>query len=187
MTFNWRRALSAAALCSTFSSGALAQPLAEHTIDLNGEKLRYAIRAFPAEANRIDPEARLEPGTALDTAKLLNRHLASGAIEDAALLSNSPRRRFEVLRDYKDAVGDDGFKEVFTEYFDPENRVVAEVMMDGHSLLVWYLKAANRYAGQFYVNVAGKVYVDDMPNPTRQALRRVLEGIRTGQVLLPIP
>ena len=187
MTFHWRRALSAAAVCATVSSGALAQPLAEQTIDLNGEKLHYSIRAFPVDANRIDPRARLEPGTALDTAKLLYRHLASGAIEDAALLSNSPRRRFEVLQSYKDAVGDDGFKEVFTEYFDPENRVVAEVVMDGHSLLVWHLKAANRYAGQFYVSIGGKVYFDDTPNPTRQALRRVLEGIRTGQVPLPIP
>ena len=84
-------------------------------------------------------------------------------------------------------MGDEGFREVFTEYFVPENRLVAEVSMDGHSLLVWHLRTANRYAGQFYVQIAGKVYIDDMPSPTRSALRGVLDAIRAGKVSLPIP
>ena len=174
----------AAALVST--SLALAQPLAESTLETDGETLRFSLRAFPAGANLVDPAAPSSQVTALDTAKLLNRYLTSGAIEDAALLSNAPRRRFEVLRDYKTSVGDDGFKEVYAEYFYPENRVVAEVTMGNHSLLVWHLRESNRYAGQFYVQVEGKTFVDDMPSPGRSALRRVLEAIRAGRLPLPI-
>ena len=165
----------------------LTQPLAENTIQLDGETLHFSIRAFPAGANLIDPAAPLAPVSALDTAKLLNRYLTSGEIEDAALLSNAPRRRFEVLRDYQNAVGDDGFKQVFAEYFYPDNRVVAEVTMGSHSLLVWHLRAGNRYAGQFYAQVDGKVFVDDIPSPTRSALRHILEAIRAGRLPLLVP
>lgn len=154
---------------------------------MNGQTLRYSIHAFPVGANRIDPAVSLEPVSALDTAKLLNRFLTAGRIEDAALLSNAPRRRFEVFRDYKDSVGAEGFTQVYAEYFYPENRVVAEVSMENHSLLVWHLRASNRYAGQFYVQIDGKYYVDDRPGPTRDALRGLLEAIRQGRLLLPIP
>ena len=170
-----------------FSTVTFAQPFAEQTVELNGETLHYSIRAFPAGANLIDPAATLEPVSALDTAKLLNRFLTSGKIEDAALLSNAPRRRFEVLRDYKDSVSEDGFKQVYAEYFYPENRVMAEVSVGNHSLLVWHLRANNRYAGQFYVQIDGKFYVDDRPSPARTALRRLLEAIRDGRLPLPIP
>lgn len=172
---------------AAFATLAFAQPFADHAVEINGEALRLSIRAFPAGANLMDPATPLEPVSALETAKLLNRHLTAGNIEEAALLSTSPRRKFEVLRDYKDSVSDEGFREVFTEYFVPENRLVAEVSMDGHSLLVWHLRTANRYAGQFYVQIAGKVYIDDMPSPTRSALRGVLDAIRAGKVSLPIP
>ena len=174
-------------LVAALATCVFAQPFADHSVEINGETLHLSIRAFPAGANLVDPAAPLAPVSALETAKLLSRHLTAGNIEEAALLSTSPRRRFEVLRDYKDSVGDDGFREVFSEYFVPENRLVAEVSMDGHSLLVWHLRTANRYAGQFYVQIAGKVYVDDMPSPTRSTLRRVLDAIRAGKVSPPIP
>lgn len=183
-----------------FAVPAPAQPFAESTIELDGETVRYSIRAFPPGANLVDPAASvestsieptsveptsIEPASALSTAKLLNRHLTSGAIEDAALLSNAPRRRYEVLRDYKASVGDDGFKQVFGEYFYPENRVVAEVAIGAHSLLVWHLREGNRYAGQYYVRIGDRVLMDDAPSEMRGRLRRVLEAIRTGRVPLP--
>ena len=184
--WNWLPARALATALALSSTLAFAQPFAQHTIELNGETLHYSIRAFPAGANLVDPAASLEQVSALDTAKLLNRFLTSGRIEDAALLSNAPRRRFEVLHDYKSSVGDDGFTQVFAEYFYPENRVVAEVSIEGHSLLVWHLRAGNRYAGQFYVQVGEKFYIDDRPGPTRTALRRILEAIRDGRLSLPI-
>lgn len=173
------------AALATCAPGAFAQPFAEQTVQLNGESLHFSIRAFAPGANFIDPAAALEPVSALDTAKLLNRFLTAGNIEEAAMLSNAPRRRFEVLRAYRDAVSEDGFKQVYAEYFYPENRVVAEVSMGSHSLLVWHLRASKRYAGQFYVQIDGKFYVDDRPGPTRTALRRLLDAIREGR--LPIP
>ena len=169
------------------AAGAFAQPFAEQTFVLNGATLHYSIRAFPAGANLIDPAAPLEPVSALDTAKLLNRSLTAGNIEEAALLSNAPKRRFEVLRDYRDSVSEDGFKQVYAEYFQPGNRVVAELSMGNHSLLVWHLRASNRYAGQFYVQIDGKFYVDDRPGPSRTALRRLLDAIRAGRLSLPMP
>jgi len=182
----WRAVLVCAifTLCAT---AAFAQPFAEQTFELNGQVLRYSIRAFGPGANLVEPAAALEPVSALDTAKLLNRFLVAGNIEEAALLSNAPRRRFEVLRDYRASIGEDGFRQVYAEYFLPENRVVAEVSMGNHSLLVWHLRANNRYAGQFYIQIDGKFYVDDRPGATRTALRRLLDAIREGRLPLPIP
>jgi hypothetical protein len=107
------------------------------------------------------------------------RHLAEGKLEEAAALSNAPQRRFEVLRDYRDAVGEEEFKRVFGRYFAPENRLVAEVALGRHRLLVWDLgEAGNRLAGQYYVEVEGGFLMDDVPSAERSELRRVLEEIR---------
>ncbi len=168
-----------------FAALAQGQPLAERSITLDGETLHYSIRAFPSDAQAIDPAAEPEPTTALNTAKLLSLHLTAGKVEDAALLSTAPRRRFEVLSDYKGAVGDEDFKQVYAQYFQPQNRLVAEVIMGPHSLLVWHLRETDRYAGQYYVQVEGKVLLDDVPSIERFRLRRLMEGIRAGKVPLP--
>jgi len=169
--------LAAATLCA-------AQPLAEQLVELNGEALRYSIRAFAPDVHlQVTTPA---PVSALHTAIALNRFLSAGNIEDAALLSNAPRRRFEVLSDYRRSVGEDGFKRVFAEYFNPENHPVAEIRMGTHSLLVWHLRDQNYYAGEYFVEIEGKVLMDDVPGETRARLRRVLDGIRAGSVRLPM-
>ena len=168
-----------------FAALAQGQPLADQTVVLDGETLHYSIRAFPPDAQKVDPAAEPEPTSALNTAKLLSLHLTAGKVEDAAMLSTAPRRRFEVLRDYQGAVGDEDFKQVYSQYFQPQNRLVAEVLMGPHSLLVWHLRENDRYAGQYYVQVEGKVFMDDMPSIERFRLRRILEGIRAGKVPLP--
>ena len=170
-----------------FAALAQGQPLADQTVVLDGETLHYSIRAFPPDAQKVDPAAELEPTTALNTAKLLSLHLTAGKVEDAAMLSTAPRRRFEVLRDYQGAVGDEDFKQVYSQYFQPQNRLVAEVLMGPHSLLVWHLRENDRYAGQYYVQVEGKVFMDDMPSIERFRLRQILEAIRAGKVPLPTP
>jgi hypothetical protein len=110
---------------------------------------------------------------------LMLRHLADGDLEAAAALSNAPQRRFEVLRDYRDAVGEEEFKRLFGRYFRPENRLIAEVALGRHRLLVWDLgEAGHRLAGQFYVEVDGRFLMDDVPSRERSALRRVLEDYR---------
>ena len=171
--------LAAAALAN-------AQPFAERSVELDGETLRYSIRAFAPDAHLIETATQTAPASALQTAKVLNRFLSLGNLEEAALLSNAPRRRFEVFRDYQRSVGEEGFKRVFAEYFHPENRLVAEVLMDRHSLLVWHLREKDHYAGQYYVEVEGQVFMDDAPGEARSKLRRVLEAIRAGQIPLPL-
>lgn len=138
------------------------------------------IAAAPAfaEERLVDPSAA---DSARGTAMLMLRHLASGNIEEAAALSNSPRRRYEVLRDYRDAVGEDEFKRVFARYLDPANRLVAEIAIGRHRLLVWELGDAGKHlAGQYYVEVEGKFLMDDVPSRERSELRRVLEAYRSG-------
>lgn len=179
-------AFAAALLLAMAAIGADAQPLADHRLEIAGETLHFSIRGFPANAQHAEPDAPLEPTSALNTAKLLNRFMTAGRIEDAALLSNAPRRRFEVLRDYRQAVGEEGFRQVYAEYFLPENRLVAEVTMAGHTLLVWHLKSKDRYAGQYYVRVEEKMLMDDIPGETRTRLARLLDAIRTGKLAVPI-
>ncbi len=148
-----------------------------------GGRVTYTVRSHPADAHLARPATELAPDSALNSAKLLNLHLSTGDIEEAALLSNAPRRRFEVLQDYRKSIGDKEFKRVFAQYFDPANRVLAEIAIDKHRLLVWDLReGATRIAGQYFVEVEGRYLVDDMPNDTRTQLRWVLEAYRAGKI-----
>jgi hypothetical protein len=120
--------------------------------------------------------------SARQTANRVLRHLVDGDIEQAALLSNAPRRRYEVLREYRASVGEEEFKRVFGRYFAPDNKLVAEVALGEHRLLVWDLgEAGHRLAGQYYVEVEGKFLMDDVPSEKRTQLRRLLEAYRTGK------
>jgi hypothetical protein len=161
------RLLLALALCA---SAALAQG-EERVLELGqGKTLRYTL---------VEPAERASTPSALGTAREVLRRLAEGDITEAAALSNSPRRRYEVLRDYKASVGEDEFKRVFAQYLDPQNSVVAEIAIGPHRLIVWDLAAAaHNIAGQYYVEVEGRFFMDDVPNETRSSLRRVLQSYR---------
>jgi hypothetical protein len=125
----------------------------------------------------------LAQDSAQPVAMRILRHLAEGDLEAAAALSNAPQRRLEVLRGYRNAVGEEEFKRIFGRYFAPENRLVAEVVVGRHRLLVWELgEAANRVAGQYFVEAAGGFLLDDVPSRERSELRRVLQDYRSGKV-----
>lgn len=167
---------------SLFFFAAFAQGEEVRTLDTDsGAELRYAIRSHAANAHVVDPSAQPEPTSALGTAILLNRHLSAGRIEDAALLSNAPRRRFEVLREYRESIGEEEFRRVFAAYFTPANRLLAEVAIGAHRLLIWELTRQAQFAGQYFVEVDGRWLIDDVPNETRSSLRRVLEAYRAGK------
>ena len=171
-----------------FALSVKAQNQESRTLELgDGERIAYTLRTYPAGAHVARPAAALAPTSALDTARLLNLHLSTGDIEEAALLSNSPRRRFEVLQDYRRSVGDDEFRRVFAQYLVPENRLVAEIAIGPHRLLIWELKQipaeqASHLAGQYFVEIEGRYLVDDVPSPARTSLRRVLEAYRSGKI-----
>ena len=132
----------------------------------SGEELRYRLIADPAES-------------AQPTAMQLLRHLADGDLEAAAALSNAPERRLEVLRNFRQAVGEEEFKRLFGRYFAPENRVLMEAAIGQHRMIVWDLgEAGNQLAGQYYVEADGKFRMDDVPNEERTKLQRVLEAHR---------
>jgi len=161
-----------------------AQTEESRTLELDGGAvITYTLRTHPANAHMVRPVGELAPTSALDTAKLINLHLSAGDIEEAALLSNSPRRRFEVLRDYRESVGEEEFKRVFAQYFHPENRLIAEIAIGKHRLLIWDLKeGATRIAGQYFVEIDGRYLMDDIPNDERTSLRWVLEAYRSGKL-----
>jgi len=166
-------------------AGALhAQTEETRSLELEGGGVvSYTLRIHPANAHTVQPSGTLEPTSALNAAKLLNLHLSAGDIEEAALMSNSPRRRFEVLREYREEVGESEFKKVFAQYFYPENRLLAEIVIGKHQLLVWELKAGGaRIAGQYFVEIDGRYLVDDVPNDERTSLRWVLEAYRNGKL-----
>jgi hypothetical protein len=126
----------------------------------------------------------LEPGSAgsaRGTAKRLHELLAAGKIEEAAFLSNSPRRRYEVLRDYRDRVGEEEFERVYQAYLRPESRVYTEIAMGPHRLLIWELGEISHLAGEYYVEVEGRMLLDDVPSEARTQLRRVLNDYRRAR------
>jgi hypothetical protein len=161
----WGLALLGLAL---FFTGTAAQ---ERTLALpGGEAIAYSIVTAEAQSAR-------------HTATRILRFLSEGDIEAAALLSNAPRRRFEVLRDYRESVGDDEFKRVFGQYVSPQNRLIAEIAIGPRRLLIWDLEdAGHQLAGQYYVEVDGKFLLDDVPGAERSKLQRVLQAYRSGKL-----
>ena len=115
--------------------------------------------------------------SAQPVAAKLREHLAAGDLEEAALLSTAPRRRFEVLRQYRDAVGESEFRRVFGEY---PRTPVAEVAMGERRLLVWMLDPG--IAGQYYVRIEGRFMLDDAPSPERAELKKLLDAYRAGKI-----
>jgi hypothetical protein len=118
------------------------------------------------------------------SAQLL-RHLAAGRIEEAALLSTAPRRRYEELAKYLGTVGDAEFRRVFERYLEA-GEPLAEVAIDAHRLLLWDLAEGpeRRLAGQYFVRIDGRFLLDDVPTETRRRLRQVLEAYRSGKLRL---
>jgi len=140
--------------------------------------LLAAAPAF-AQERLIEPSA---PDSARDTALVVLKHLAVGNIEQAAALSNAPEQRLELLRGYREVVGEDEFKRLFGRFLAPDNRLVAEVAIGPRRLLVWQLgEAGSQLAGQFYVEVDGKFLLDDVPSRERAQLRGVLRRYRAQQ------
>jgi hypothetical protein len=120
-----------------------------------------------------------EGESARPTALQILRDLADGRIEDAALLSNAPRRRYETLRDYEQSVGPQEFKRVYGQYFFPENRVVAEIALGPRRAVIWDLgEAGHHLAAQYFVEVEGRFLVDDVPSKERAALQKVVQDYR---------
>ena len=150
---------------------ALAARAEERVLQLeNGETITYSMVT--------DAQASARP-----TAEQILRHLAAGEIEDAALLSNAPRQRYEVLKNYRASVGEEEFKRVYGQYSFPENRIVAEIAIGAHRLVIWDLgEAGHRLVGQYYVDVEGRFLMDDVPGEQRSRLRQVLETYRAGKI-----
>ena len=101
-------------------------------------------------------------------------HLAAGRLEEAAKLSNEPKEREKVLRDYMASVGEDEFRRVFAEYL--SHPVAKEIAIGPRRLVMWQL--GERLAGQYYVQSGDTFVMDDRPSEERTALRRVLESER---------
>jgi hypothetical protein len=172
-------ALAAALLCATSLH---AQTEEARTLQVeSGALVAYTLR-HPADAQLVRPGKQLAPDSALNTTRLLSLHLSTGNLEEAALLSNAPRRRFEELQNFQQTYGAEESKRVFAEYFDPENKLVGEIVIGPHSLLIWDQKRASQIAGQFFVEVDGKFLVDDVPSDARTQLRWVLEAYRAGKI-----
>lgn len=152
---------------------ALAQPQERALALESGETLRFEILDVRADEGR---SARL-------ASERLLRHLANGQIEEAALLSTAPRRRYEELAKYLDLVGEREFKRVFERYL-AAGAPLVEVAMDRHRLLIWDLAEGvqARMAAQYFVQIEGRMLLDDVPNETRSRLRQVLEAYRDGRL-----
>jgi hypothetical protein len=146
-----------------------------------GLSLFFVAAAALAHAEEPTLLASESAGSALGTAKQLLRYLADGNIEQAARLSNAPRSRYEVLRDFRAMVGDEEFKRLFARYFEPGNRLLAELALGPRRLLVWELgDADHRLAGQYYVEVDGQFLMDDVPSEERSKLRQAREKLKSG-------
>jgi hypothetical protein len=135
----------------------------------DGQTIRYQV---------VDPLTPQVPSARATAIRIL-RHLVAGGIDEAAQLSNSPQRRREVLDEYRKSVGEEEFRRVFSQYFFPENKVVAEIALGTRRLVVWDLgEAGNHLGGQFFVETGGGFLIDDLPNEERSRLRQVLESFR---------
>ncbi|TAN53762.1 MAG: hypothetical protein EPN19_08770 [Betaproteobacteria bacterium] len=147
----------------------------------DGGQIRYTLRTHAPDAHLLDPALELAPVDALQAAKLVTRHLAAGRVEEVSLLSNAPKARFERLRESFAGWSAEDFARAFGRYFAPGNRIAGEAAIGDHRLLMWYLSDTDHLTGYFFVDVDGKLLLDDVPSETRTRLRRVLEAHRSGR------
>ena len=147
----------------------------------DGGRIRFTLRTYPAEAHRLDPAADLAPNNTLDAAKLVTLHLAAGRIEDVSLLSNAPKARYERLRESFSGWSKDDFAAAFSRYFAPQNRIVGEAAIGDRRVLMWYLRDTDYITAYYFIEVDGKMLLDDAPSETRSKLRQVLEAHRSGR------
>jgi hypothetical protein len=146
-----------------------------------GGQIRYTFQTHSAEAHRLDPSVELAPTDAFNTAILVTRHLAAGRIEEASLLSNAPKARYERLRESLAGWTEADFVRAYGRYFDPGSRILGKATIGKHHLLMWYLKDNDYLTGYFIVDVEGKFLLDDIPSEARSQLRQVLEAHRAGR------
>jgi hypothetical protein len=151
----------------------------------NGESLGFTLTSHPPDAHLLAPGQPLEPRSALETAKLVTRHLAEGRIEEASLLSTAPKTRYGLLQEATAGWTEEDFRKTYGSYFAPENRIVGEVAVGEHRLLMWHLKDIDHVAAFYLVDVEGRMLIDDAPNPMRANLRKVLEAYRSGKIAQP--
>ena len=108
------------------------------------------------------------------TAERILKHLAAGDIDAAAALSNAPERRAQLLRDYRDRVGEAEFRRIFTEY--ASHPVAREVALGERRLVMWDLDGP--LSAQYFVRAGDNFVLDDVPSKERSELRRVLASFR---------
>ena len=141
--------------------------------------MRFLLVAVLLAASSVFSQDSGTPSSAHPAALELLQHLAEGNLEAAAAMSNAPQRRLEVLRAYRDKVGEEEFRRVYARYFAPENRLIAELAIGPRRLLVWELgDAGDHIAGQVYVESGGKFLLDDVPSRERAELRALLKNYR---------
>lgn len=166
--------LSRAAALLLFACGAaLAQPQERSLALENGETLHFQV---------LDATVPDHYSARLASQRLL-RHLAAGELEEAALLSTAPRRRYAELVKYAETVGEREFKDVFGRYL-AAGAPLVEVAIDRHRLLIWDLAEGGeqRMVGQYFVRIDDRFLLDDAPSETRRRLRQVLEAYRAGRI-----
>lgn len=141
--------------------------------------MRFLLVAVLLAASPVFSQDPGTPSSARAAALELLQHLAEGNLEAAAAMSNAPQRRLEVLRAYRDKVGEEEFRRVYARYFAPENRLIAEIAAGPRRLLVWELGDAGEHiSGQVYVESGGKFLLDDVPSRERTELRALLKNYR---------
>jgi hypothetical protein len=137
--------------------------------------LRLLVAALGATATFAFAQA-----DARDTAAKLVALLAEGKVEEAAALSNHPRRRREVLEAYRKQVGEGEFRRIYARY--REGRIVEEIAEGPRRLVIWQLtEPPGHVAGQFFVEKDGRFVLDDEPSEARNRLRRALADYREAR------
>lgn len=132
-----------------------------------------APRELPAYREVVDWADSARP-----TAELILQRLAAGDIDAAAVLSNAPEQRAELLRAYRDRVGESEFRRVFAQY--AAKPLVREIAIGERRLLMWDLDGP--LGAQYFVRAGERFLLDDVPSAERTELRRVLLAYRSGRI-----
>jgi hypothetical protein len=116
--------------------------------------------------------------SARPTAERILLHLAAGEIDAAAALSNAPAERAELLRAYRDRVGEKEFRRVFAEY--SAKPIAHEIAIGDRRLVMWDFDGP--LGAQYFVRSGERFLLDDVPSDERTKLRRVLAAYRAGRI-----
>ena len=153
-------------------------PMKELTVD--GVKISYKVKLFEPPTVVTMNEKMLNQSSAVNCSYLLYSKLAKGDINEAAALSNNAAAVKQDYTLYRERIGDEKFKKMFSNYFGGGLSLRYELTIGTRHMLVIHDKEMDMPTAQFYVDDGKKFIVDEKESKEKDQLGKLFNALQDG-------